>query len=86
MTQPGAQADAVEDVVAQHQRGRIAGQEVPRQQEGLRQALGLGLHDVGELQPQLRTVAQQPLEAGLVLVVVMMRISRSPAASSVLIG
>jgi hypothetical protein len=61
------QVVAVEDVVAQHQRARGAAYEAPAQDEGLRQAVGSGLHAVAQVQAPLRAVAQQGLEARRVL-------------------
>lgn len=47
--QVARQAVAVEDVVAQHQRARLAGDEVLADGEGLRQAVGARLLRVGEV-------------------------------------
>ena len=58
---------AEEDVVAQHQRRRGARQKILRQNEGLRQPVGRGLHDIGEADPPLRPVAQHALELVLIL-------------------
>ena len=61
------ESGAVEDVVAEHQGGRVAGEELLAEQEGLRQALGSLLHDVRELHPQFSAVAEEPDEGRLVL-------------------
>ena len=65
--QVAREAVAVEDVVAQDQRARAARHEPPAVVEGARQAVGLGLHRVGEGDPELGAVAQQALEVGRVL-------------------
>lgn len=57
---------AEEDVVAQHQRAGLAGEEVPPDQERLGQAVGARLLGVGEVDPEVRPVAQQALEVGQV--------------------
>ena len=62
-----AKPGAVEDVVAQHERGRVAGEELLAEQECLRQALGALLDDVGEVHAELGPVAEEPDEGRLVL-------------------
>ncbi|RPK70775.1 hypothetical protein EES45_35330 [Streptomyces sp. ADI97-07] len=56
------EAHAVEDVVAEDERDRFVPDEVRPDQERLRDASGAGLRRVLDLQAQLRSVAQQPLE------------------------
>ena len=58
---------AVEDVVAQHQRARRIADELVADDEGLRQAIGAGLHRVLQVDAPLAAVAQQLLEARRVL-------------------
>ena len=58
---------AVEEVVAEHQGARAPADEVPPEDEGLRQAVGAGLHAVLQVQAPARAVAQQGLEARRVL-------------------
>ena len=62
--QVAAEAVAVEDVVAEHQRARLAGDEVLADGERLRQAVRARLLGVGEVHAVARAVAQQPLEVG----------------------
>jgi hypothetical protein len=62
-----AQVLAVEDVVAQHQTARRAGQKIPAEQERLRQPIGRRLGHVAERQAPLAPVTQQPLERRQVL-------------------
>ena len=57
-----AQADAVEDVVAEDQRDRLVADEVRADQERLGDALRSRLHRVLQPQPELAAVAEQPLE------------------------
>ena len=64
--QVARQAVAVEDVVAQHQRTGLAGDELLADGEGLGQAVGRGLLGVGEVHAEAGAVAQQPLEVGQV--------------------
>ena len=64
--QVARQAVAVEDVVAEHQRARLAGDELLADGEGLGQAVGRGLLGVGEVHAEAGAVAQQPLEVGQV--------------------
>lgn len=52
----------MEDVVAEDERDRFVPDEVRPDQERLRDASGAGLRRVLDLQAQLRSVAQQPLE------------------------
>src|SRR3954447_14685800 len=61
------EADAVEDVVAENERDRLIADEVRADDEGLGQALGPRLDGVGQLDPDVGAVAEQPLEPGLVL-------------------
>lgn len=58
------QAVAVEDVVAEHERARLAGDEVLADGEGLRQAVGARLLGVGEVHAVARAVPEQALEVG----------------------
>ena len=64
--QVARQAVAVEDVVAEHQGARLAGDEVLADGEGLRQAVGAGLLGVGEVNAVARAVPEQSLEVGQV--------------------
>lgn len=64
--QVAAEAVAVEDVVAQHQGARLAGDEVLADGEGLRQAVRRGLLGVGEVHAVARAVPEQTLEVGQV--------------------
>ena len=58
------QAVAVEDVVAEHQRARLAVDEPLADGEGLRQAVGARLLGVGEVHAVARAVPEQALEVG----------------------
>ncbi len=60
--QGGAEAAAVEDVVAEDEGHRLVADEVRAEHEGLGDALGLLLDGVLELQAELGTVTQQPFE------------------------
>ena len=60
------EAGAVEQVVAQHEGGTLAVEEVRANQEGLGESVGRGLRGVLKLQTPLRPVAEQPLETGAV--------------------
>lgn len=62
--QVARQAVAVEDVVAEHERARLAGDEVLADGECLRQAVRRGLLCVGEVHAVARTVPEQALEVG----------------------
>ena len=62
--QVAGQAVAVEDVVAEHQRARLAGDELLADGEGLRQAVRRGLLCVGEVHAVARAVPEQALEVG----------------------
>ena len=62
--QVAGQAVAVEDVVAQHQRAGLAGDEVLADGECLRQAVRRGLLGVGEAHAVARAVPEQALEVG----------------------
>ena len=64
--QMARQAVAVEDVVAEHERARLAGDEVLADGERLREAVRRGLLGVGEVHAEARAVAQQALEVGQV--------------------
>ena len=64
--QVARQAVAVEDVVAQHERARLAGDEVLADGEGLGQAVGAGLLGVGEVHAVAGAVPEQALEVGQV--------------------
>ena len=66
LLQVAAEAVAVEDVVAEHQRARLAGDEVLADGEGLRQAVRRGLLHVGEVHAVARAVPEQALEVGQV--------------------
>ena len=54
----------VEDVVAQHERARLAGDEVLADGERLGQAVGAGLLGVGQVHAVARAVPEQALEVG----------------------
>ena len=58
------QAVAVEDVVAEHQGARLAGDEVLADGEGLGQAVGARLLGVGQVHAVARAVPEQALEVG----------------------
>ena len=62
--QVARQAVAVEDVVAEHERTRLAGDEVLADGEGLGQAVRRGLLGVGEVHAVARAVPEQALEVG----------------------
>lgn len=62
--QVARQAVAVEDVVAEHQRARLAGDEVLADGEGLRQAVRGRLLGVGEVHAVARAVPEQALDVG----------------------
>lgn len=62
--QVAGQSVAVEDVVAEHQGARLAGDEVLADREGLRQAVGARLLGVGEVHAVARAVPEQALEVG----------------------
>ena len=62
--QVARQAVAVEDVVAQHERARLAGDELLADGEGLRQAVRARLLGVGEVHAVARAVPEQALEVG----------------------
>lgn len=64
--QVARQAVAVEDVVAEHQGARLAGDELLADGEGLGQAVGARLLGVGEVDAVARAVAEQALEVGQV--------------------
>ena len=64
--QVARQAVAVEDVVAEHQGARLAGDELLADGEGLRQAVRRGLLGVGEVHAVARAVPEQALEVGQV--------------------
>ena len=64
--QVARQAVAVEDVVAEHQGARLAGDELLADGERLRQAVGAGLLGVGEVHAVARAVPEQALEVGQV--------------------
>ena len=61
-----AEAVAVEDVVAQHQRARLAVDELLADGECLRQAVGARLLGVGQVHAVARAVPEQALEVGQV--------------------
>lgn len=62
--QVAGQAVAVEDVVAEHQRARLAGDELLADGEGLREAVGARLLGVGQVHAVARAVPEQALEVG----------------------
>ena len=64
LLQVAAEAVAVEDVVAQHQGARLAGDEILADREGLRQAVGARLLGVGQVHAVARAVPEQALEVG----------------------
>ena len=64
--QVARQAVAVEDVVAQHQRARLAGDELLADGEGLREAVRARLLGVGEVHAVARAVPEKALEVGQV--------------------
>ena len=64
--QVARKAVAVEDVVAEHERARLAGDELLADGEGLRQAVGAGLLGVGQVHAVARAVPEQALEVGQV--------------------
>ena len=64
--QVAGKAVAVEDVVAEHQGARLAGDELLADGEGLRQAVGARLLGVGEVHAVARAVPEQALEVGQV--------------------
>ena len=66
LLQVAAEAVAVEDVVAEHERARLAGDEVLADGEGLGQAVGARLLGVGEVDAVARAVPEQALEVGQV--------------------
>ena len=65
--QYGAQAVAVEDVVSEHQADVVVADELLADEEGLGQPLGPGLLAVGQVQTELRAIAQKLLEIGQVV-------------------
>ena len=66
LLQVAGQAVAVEDVVAQHQGARLAGDEVLADGECLRQAVRARLLGVGQVHAVARAVPEQALEVGQV--------------------
>ena len=62
--QVARKAVAVEDVVAEHERARLAGDELLADGEGLREAVGARLLCVGEVHAVARAVPEQALEVG----------------------
>ena len=66
LLQVAAEAVAVEDVVAEHQGARLAGDELLADGEGLRQAVGARLLGVGQVHAVARPVPEQALEVGQV--------------------
>lgn len=64
--QVAGQAVAVEDVVAEHQGARLAGDELLADGEGLGQAVRRGLLGVGEVHAVAQAVPEQALEVGQV--------------------
>ena len=66
LLQVAAEAVAVEDVVAEHQRARLAGDELLADGEGLGQAVRARLLGVGQVDAVARAVPEQALEVGQV--------------------
>ena len=64
--QVARKAVAVEDVVAQHERARLAGDELLADGEGLSEAVGARLLGVGQVHAVARAVPEQALEVGQV--------------------
>ena len=64
LLQVARQAVAVEDVVAQHQGARLAGDELLADGEGLGEAVRRGLLGVGQVHAVARAVPEQALEVG----------------------
>ena len=62
--QVARKAVAVEDVVAQHERARLAGDELLADGEGLGEAVGARLLGVGQVHAVARAVPEQALEVG----------------------
>lgn len=62
--QVAAEAVSVEDVVAEHQGARLAGDELLADGEGLRQAVRARLLGVGQVHAVARAVPEQALEVG----------------------
>ena len=56
---------AVEDVVAEHERGGIVAYEVGADMIGLREAVRLGLDRIADLHAEIAAVAEQRLERAL---------------------
>ena len=67
LAQCGAQTVTVEDVVAQHERARLAVDELLSQEECLRQTIRAGLHLIGKMHAVMRTVAEELFEVRQVL-------------------
>ena len=61
-----AESVAVEDVVAEHERARVARDEPLSDDEGLGEAVGRGLDGVGERDAEVRAVLEERLELGQV--------------------
>ena len=79
-----AEAGAVEDVVAEHERDALVADELLADDERLREAVGRGLHRVLEPDAELATRRRAaPGTACWYSGVVMTRISRMPAIMSV---
>ncbi len=57
----------MKQVVAQHQGGGLASEEVGADQEGLGQAIGTGLDRVANLHTPGRAIAEKALEGGLIV-------------------
>ena len=64
LLQVAAEAVAVEDVVAEHERARLTVNELLADGEGLRQAVGARLLGIGEVHAVARAVPEQALEVG----------------------
>ena len=74
---------AVEDVVAQDQRRRRSADELAADDEGLGQALGLGLNGVADRDAQPAAVAQSRSKPPMSCGVEISRMSRMPASISI---
>ncbi len=60
------QAVAVKQIVSQHERARVTGNEIGPDVERLRQTFGVGLHRIAERNAEIRTIAQHALELRLI--------------------
>ena len=62
-----AEAGAVENVVAEHETDAVLADKFATDKEGLCQTVGRGLFGIGELHPEVGTVAQQAAKTGQVV-------------------